>query len=69
MSSPAVLNAAAKENTDPIATGPAQKMIKMERFLVKKLSENAVLPKRGSDKAAGYDLCRWVPTQSPKAAA
>lgn len=27
---------------------------------VKKLSENATLPKRGSAGAAGYDLARWV---------
>ena len=27
-------------------------------FKVKKLSEDAVLPKRGSAHAAGYDVCR-----------
>lgn len=31
-----------------------------ERFLVKKISNDAVLPKRGSAKAAGYDLSRCV---------
>jgi hypothetical protein len=29
-------------------------------LLVKRLSEDARLPVRGSAKAAGYDLCRWV---------
>jgi len=26
-------------------------------LFVKKLSEKAILPKKGSEKAAGYDLC------------
>ncbi len=30
------------------------------RFLVKKLSENATIPVRASQSAAGYDLCRFV---------
>lgn len=29
-----------------------------QTLMVKKLSENAVLPKRGSERAAGYDLAR-----------
>ncbi len=45
---------------------PAEKPAKMariepvDRLLVKKLSENATLPKRGSAGAAGYDLSRYV---------
>lgn len=31
----------------------------MEPLRVKKLSENATLPVRGSAGAAGYDLARW----------
>ena len=31
-----------------------------ETLLVKRLSENATLPVRGSVGAAGYDLARWV---------
>ena len=30
----------------------------MEVLRVKRLSENAQLPKRGSARAAGFDLCR-----------
>lgn len=30
----------------------------MEVLRVKRLSENAQLPKKGSEKAAGFDLCR-----------
>lgn len=45
---------------------PAQKMQKLAAkaaaaapaLLVKRLSEHAVLPKRGSSGAAGYDLAR-----------
>ena len=29
-------------------------------FKVKKLSEDAILPKRGSAHAAGYDVCRYL---------
>lgn len=51
-----------------IATGenlpeqPAMKMRKtqMESLRVKKLSEKATLPRRGSAGAAGYDLARYV---------
>lgn len=32
-------------------------MGKISKFFVKKLNENAVLPKKGSLGAAGYDLC------------
>jgi len=31
-----------------------------ESLLVKRLSENAVLPYRASDGSAGYDLSRYV---------
>ena len=39
---------------------PASKKAKSmsKRFLVKKLTEHAFLPKRGSVGAAGYDLAR-----------
>lgn len=38
---------------------PALKKTKMSnRFLIKRLSEHAFLPKRGSVGAAGYDLAR-----------
>ena len=41
-------------------SSPAAKKAKQmsKRFLVKKLSEHAFLPKRGSAGAAGYDLAR-----------
>jgi hypothetical protein len=42
---------------------PSPKMAKMETvpvLRVKKLSENAILPVRGSTGAAGYDLARYV---------
>lgn len=29
----------------------------VSKFLVKKLNENAVIPKKGSTGAAGYDIC------------
>ena len=31
---------------------------------IKKLNENAVIPTRGSDEAAGYDLYAYIPKQS-----
>lgn len=37
----------------------------MSRFLVKKLSEHAILPKRGSAGAAGYDLSAAYDTVIP----
>lgn len=30
----------------------------LETLRVKRLSENAQLPKKGSERAAGFDLCR-----------
>ena len=41
---------------DPPASKKARSMSK--KFLVKKLTEHAFLPKRGSTGAAGYDLAR-----------
>lgn len=38
----------------------AGELASTERFLVKKISSDAVLPRRGSAKAAGYDLSRCV---------
>jgi hypothetical protein len=35
---------------------------RIEMFKVKRIHEDAVLPKRGSDKAARYDLSRCGPT-------
>ncbi len=35
-----------------------QKLEPVEQLLVKRLSANATLPKRGSAGAAGYDLAR-----------
>lgn len=29
----------------------------VSKFLVKKLNDNAVIPKKGSSGAAGYDIC------------
>eukprot|EP00193_Tetraselmis_chui_P012815 CAMPEP_0177796224 /NCGR_PEP_ID=MMETSP0491_2-20121128/26668_1 /TAXON_ID=63592 /ORGANISM="Tetraselmis chuii, Strain PLY429" /LENGTH=155 /DNA_ID=CAMNT_0019319139 /DNA_START=143 /DNA_END=610 /DNA_ORIENTATION=- len=52
--SPAV---GAKENMDPRASPtPVSKAARIEALRVKKLSDKAQLPKRGSDKAAGYDM-------------
>lgn len=42
----------AKRPHSPAPAAPAEPALR-----VKKLSENATLPKRGSEKAAGYDLC------------
>lgn len=39
------------------------KMIK--RLLIKRLSPAAILPKKGSERAAGYDLCASEPTVVP----
>lgn len=41
-------------------TTQMQEEIKEEFFFVKKLSEFATLPTRGSLKSAGYDLHRFV---------
>lgn len=54
--------AASKENIQSTGGGP-KKVARVETLLVKKLSDKAVLPKRGSDKAAGYDLVRSVTHQ------
>jgi dUTP pyrophosphatase len=41
---------------------PPQKISKISPLLkVKKLSDKAVLPSRGSALAAGYDLSRYIP--------
>ena len=52
-----------KVDSNNAATGiePSPKKIRMESedkdlLLIAKLSENATIPTRGSDKAAGYDL-------------
>ena len=50
-----------KVDSNNAATGiaPSPKKLRMEvedQLLVAKLSENATIPTRGSDKAAGYDL-------------
>lgn len=54
-----------KENVPPVhaerdlQNGAKAKKVKLDdRFLVKKLSEHAYLPVRGSAGAAGYDLAR-----------
>lgn len=42
--------------------GPPAKVAKVfsaDAFLVKRLSEHAILPVRGSAGAAGYDLARY----------
>lgn len=62
------LNASSKENVGPVDCVPSQGAAKVPRLdapvqiplKVKRLSENAVLPKRGSAGAAGYDLSRFV---------
>ena len=53
--------AEAKHNRENLPEQPAAKMQKLEpisTLRIKKLSEHAFLPKRGSAKAAGYDLSR-----------
>jgi hypothetical protein len=51
-----------KENRHENMMGPVAKVQKTDPVIntlrVKKLSSNATLPKRGSAKAAGYDLSR-----------
>lgn len=49
-------------NSSPEIKEPSPKIQKLDQtplFKVKKLSENAVLPSRGSSSAAGYDLARY----------
>ena len=41
-------------------------MTVMPRLLVKRLSENAKIPTRGSAAAAGYDLYRYQTSQRKK---
>ena len=60
--SPVLAQNVSQENVNP---EPAAKMQKVSPapdppLLVKKLSEDATLPKRGSSHAAGYDLARHV---------
>ena len=50
-----------KVDSNTAATGiePSPKKLRVEaedQLLIAKLSENATIPTRGSDKAAGYDL-------------
>ncbi|MFS7962750.1 putative dUTP diphosphatase [Helianthus anomalus] len=57
-------------NGNPKTEGPAAKVQKVEDhqipvFKVKKLSEKAVLPSRGSSLAAGYDLSSATDTKVP----
>ncbi|XP_071719813.1 deoxyuridine 5'-triphosphate nucleotidohydrolase-like [Rutidosis leptorrhynchoides] len=56
-------------NGTPEIEGPTQKIQKLDHqiplFKVKKLSEKAVLPTRGSSLAAGYDLSSAVETKVP----
>lgn len=59
-----VLSEAGQENI-PQSERPA-KMQKVEALLVKKLSEDATLPTRGSSGAAGYDLSRQVTLLHPR---
>lgn len=52
--------AAACENVAPMDANPAPaKAPRIESFKVKRIHADAVLPKRGSDRAAGYDLSRY----------
>ena len=60
-----------KVDSNNAATGiePSPKKIRMESedkdlLLIAKLSENATIPTRGSDKAAGYDLYSAEVTRS-----
>eukprot|EP00873_Tetraselmis_striata_P018248 jgi/Tetstr1/438512/TSEL_027067.t1 len=54
---PAPVALGSKENMDPDVAGvPPSKAARIETLRVKKLSDKAQLPKRGSDKAAGYDM-------------
>jgi hypothetical protein len=55
--------AAVSENVAPRAdANPAPaKAPRVEMFKVKRMHDDAVLPKRGSDRAAGYDLSRSGP--------
>ena len=53
---------AAAAAADSAVTEPPPKLAKVAPLLkVKQLSENAVLPSRGSALAAGYDLSRYAP--------
>jgi len=61
-----------KVDSNNAATGiePSPKKIRMESedqdlLLIAKLSENATIPTRGSDKAAGYDLYSAEDTSIP----
>lgn len=55
--------AAAVAADDSSDENPSKRMRGLRAiFQVKRLSEHAVLPRRGSPLAAGYDLCRLVDT-------
>lgn len=49
----------------PHQNGDDESSVSLSFFKVKKLSENAVLPSRGSPFAAGYDLSSAVETKVP----
>ena len=49
----------ATNETTEIVSPKKMKMDTAPRLFVKKLSDKARLPKRGSPGAAGYDLCRF----------
>jgi hypothetical protein len=52
--------AATSENVPQVDANPAPaKAPRIEYFKVKRIHADAVLPKRGSDRAAGYDLSRY----------
>lgn len=53
----------AKISSTPVISAAA-----ISTLRVKKLSPDATLPKRGSERAAGYDLARWdlcIPYMGP----
>jgi hypothetical protein len=56
-----VLTASGRENVVAAAMKDGGGKDSAPALRVKRLSEHAVLPKRGSSGAAGYDLARWVP--------
>jgi hypothetical protein len=50
---------ATNEPVEIVGTPKKMKIDSAPRLFVKKLSEKARLPKRGSPGAAGWDLCRF----------
>ena len=59
----AIMISTESSSVSAISVSSSKKVRSMDVLRVKKLSENAQLPKKGSALAAGYDLCRYHDAQ------